>query len=328
MTTPPSSPAPGSVRPLVSVVVPVCNEEASLPRLFEAIASAFEGSGCDWEAIVVDDGSTDASATVIEELVRKDPRVRCLSLSRNFGKEIALTAGIREAAGDAVICLDADLQHPPRLIPAFIAKWRAGAEVVVGVRNASKSDSFLKRLGSVAFYRVMGAISETEILVNATDFRLLDRAVVDELNRFTERNRITRGLIDWLGFRRELVPFDADERARGEAAYGLRKLVGAAISGLVANSLFPLRLAAYLGVLIVCCSSLLGIVMLLDRYADWGLHFSGPAILADIILFLIGIVLVCLGLLAFYIAHIHRETQNRPLYVVRRKRPADRHASR
>lgn len=308
-------------RPLVSVVIPVLNEEKSLPHLFASLRETFGKVPYDWQAIFVDDGSTDGSAKLLHALSATHANIVVIEFSRNFGKEIAMTAGIRSAEGDAVICIDADLQHPPHMIPEFLAKWREGAEVVIGVRNVSGSDDLIKRLGSWAFYTIMAWISDRDIVPHATDFRLLDRVVVEELNRFTERNRMTRALIDWLGFRREFIHFDADERADGVASYSFFKLFNLAMSSFIAHSLFPLRVAGYLGIAIVLCSSLLGGVMMLDRYVmDRELNFSGTAILADVILFLIGIVLVCLGLLAFYIAHIHQETQNRPLYAVRSKK--------
>lgn len=305
----------------ISVIIPVHNEQVNIPLVYAEIVRVFAILPYSYKIIFINDGSTDASREAINTLVQGDPAVRLMDFSRNFGKEAATTAGFHSALGDATICMDADLQHPPTLIPKFISAWENGAEVVIGVRNNNASDSYIKKIGSSVYYKLIHLVSKTEILPRATDFRLLDRVVVDEFNSLTEHNRMTRGLIDWLGFRRVPVYFDAPERLHGEAAYGFWKLVKLASESLISHSLLPLRLAGYIGVTIILLSGTLGIVMFLDRYVmPWGFSFSGPAILADITLFLVGIILISLGLLAYYIGHIHTETQNRPLYVVRKEK--------
>lgn len=215
--------------------------------------------------------------------------------------------------------MDVDLQHPPQLLAKFVEKWYAGSDVVIGVRNNDAGQGWFKKLGSKLYYKIINAIStETEIVPRATDYRLLDRTVVNEFIRLSERHRMTRGLIDWLGFRRDYIYFDTPKRAHGEATYGMWKLTKLATESFISHSLMPLRLAGYLGVLIMILAGSLGVVMFVDRYLyPMGLAFSGTAILANIVLFLVGIVLIALGLLAFYIGFIYAETQNRPLYVVR-----------
>ncbi len=305
---------------IISIIVPVYNEEKNISVFYKEAREIVKDLPYAFEYIFVNDGSTDNSSEEIEKLKSGNIHVKHVEFSRNFGKEVATSAGLHFAVGNAAIVIDADLQHPVVFLPQFIEQWNKGAEIVVGVRNASKSDSFLKRIGSTFFYKIMQAISDTKIIPGTTDFRLLDRVVIDEFNRLTERTRLTRGLIDWLGFRKEYIYFDAEERRHGHAHYSIIKLFRLAISSFVSHSLMPLRLAGYLGGLIMLGSGILGIVMFLDRYIfPWGLAFSGPAILADIILFLVGIILICIGILAVYIGNIHQEVQNRPLYVVRRK---------
>ena len=309
-------------RKLISIIVPAYNEALNLPLLLQEIKNVFVTINYDFEVIFVNDGSTDNTLAVAHELKASNPNtVTVVNFSRNFGKEAATTAGYHAAHGQAVMAIDADLQHPPALIPQFIAKWQAGTDVVIGVRDNNASDSFTKRLGSKLYYKIINKMSETPIVPSATDFRLLDRQVVTELNNLTEHNRMTRGLIDWLGFRRDYIYFTAPERIHGEAAYGFWKLVKLATESFISHSLFPLRLAGYVGIVLMLLSGALGIVMMLDRYIDTlGLNFSGPAILANVILFMVGIILVMIGLLAFYIGHIYHDTQNRPLYIVRQER--------
>lgn len=306
---------------LISIIVPAFNEAQNLPLLLAEIIDAFTPLKYSYEIVLINDGSTDNTLLVAQALKQTHlDIVKVLDFSRNFGKEAATTAGYRYATGDAVMVIDADLQHPPALIPQFIEKWLAGADVVIGVRSNNASDSFIKRLGSKLYYKIINQISETPIVPRATDFRLLDRQVVDEVNKLTERNRMTRGLIDWLGFRRDYIYFVAPDRLHGEAAYSFWKLVKLAAESFIAHSLLPLRLAGYTGIVIMALSSTLGLLMIYDRYINsLGLNFSGPAILANVILFLVGIVLIMLGLLSFYIGHIYHETQNRPLYVIRKK---------
>ena len=310
----------------ISIVVPFYNEERSIPILFDALTSAVSAGRLDAEFIFVDDGSTDRSAECLERLAAQDARVKVLGLARNFGKEIAVTAGIQHCSGDACITLDADLQHPVELIPEFVRRWQHGAEVVVGVRTKNAGEGMLRHFAGRLFYFLMGAISETPITPNATDYRLLDRVVVDEFNRFTERRRMTRALVDWLGFRREYVPIEAPARLDGGSRYGTGRLVRLAVSGFVSHSLFPLKIAGYLGVIITVAAGLLGSFIFVEKYIlrdPLHLFFSGPAILAVINLFLAGVMLSCLGLIALYIATIHAEVTNRPLYSVRVRRNFD-----
>jgi len=305
----------------VSIIVPVFNEGGNIRALYENISQAL--SLYNYEILFVDDGSSDDSAQRIYELADLDTRIKVLEFSRNFGKERATSAGLFHATGDAAIIIDADLQHPPSLIPVFIEKWKSGAEIVVGIRERNQGEGLVKKLGSIFFYRIMAWISETKILPGETDFRLVDRKVIDEFNKCTEKSRITRGLIDWLGFKREYVKFQANARQSGKSAYGFFKLLRLAFASFVGLSLFPLRLAGYLGIVITFFSGLIGLFVFVEKYIlkdPWQMHFSGPAILAMIILFLVGIILICLGLMALYIGMIHGEVQNRPMYVIRNKK--------
>lgn len=307
---------------LISIVIPVYNEKKNIPELYKAITVEWRKSmkKYDFELIFVDDGSQDDSVREIEKLIKKDDRVRLLEFSRNFGKEMATTAGIRNCKGDACIMVDADLQHPIDMLSEFIKEWDNGTEVVIGVRKASKSDSLIKKMGGTIFYKIMHAISDIPMISHATDYRLLDRVVINEFNKLSEHNRITRGLIDWLGFRRSVIYFEANDRFTGNASYSTFKLFQLAFASVVSLSMLPLRIAGYLGIFIVFIATVLGIVEFIDRYfIPWGFNFSGPAILATIILFLVGVILISLGLLAFYIGHIYHESQGRPMYVIRKK---------
>jgi dolichol-phosphate mannosyltransferase len=310
---------------LISIIVPVYNEQENLPLFYTEIKKVLFGlqDSYDFEIIFVNDGSADKSELVLSELSAKDKIVKVIEFSRNFGKEIATSAGLNNCSGKCAILIDADLQHPVELIPEFIKKWENKAEVVVGVRKTNNGEGFIKKTGSYWFYKIYNKISDTKTVPCSTDYRLLDRKVIDEFNKFTERNRMTRGLVDWLGFKKDFVYFDANKRMAGKAGYSSLKLIRLAIMSFVANSLFPLKLAGYLGVIITFFSGLLGLFVLVEKYFlndPWDLHVSGSAILAIIILFLIGIVLSCLGLMALYIANIHSEVVNRPMYVIRDKK--------
>lgn len=310
---------------LISIVVPAHNEEKNIPLLHGEVRKVFlaYAQQYDFELIFVNDGSTDGTQREIENLTNQDEKVRYLEFSRNFGKEVATTAGIKISKGDAVMMLDADLQHPIELIPEFLSKWEKGAEVVVGIRQKVKNGGFLKRLTAAVFYWIINHIGEIEIVPNATDFRLMDRLVVEEFNRLTETNRMTRALIDWLGFKRDFIYFEANERIHGTASYSFWKLLRLALSSFVSLSLFPLKLAGNLGIAIVLFSGCAGLYILLGKYffhTPFASTFSDAENLAILIVFLVGIILTSLGLIALYIANIHGEVINRPMYVIRKKR--------
>jgi dolichol-phosphate mannosyltransferase len=307
---------------IISVVVPIYNEEKNIPLISKEISKAFSKLPYEYEVIFVNDGSRDSSQNVLDSISKEDTRFKPIEFSRNFGKEAATTAGIEYSSGHAVIIMDADLQHPPHLIPEFVRMWEVGADVVIGLRTKTDSKSLVKHLGSIFYYRIINVISRTPIRSGATDYRLLDRKVVSEFNRFTERERITRGLIDWLGFRREFVEFVAPERAHGEASYSFVKLIRLAITSFISHSLFPLKLAGYLGIVIVLVSGFGGLFIIVEKYIydDYlGLAITGTAQLAVLMVFFIGIVLSCLGLIALYIGNIHNEVSGRPLYIVRKR---------
>lgn len=309
---------------VISVVIPAYNEEKNIPLIYEKIKNVFLTiPGYIPEIIYVNDGSTDGSLHKIGELSNIDPCVKLLEFSRNFGKEAATSAGLEYAQGDAVVIIDADLQHPAELIQAFVKKWEDGADVVVGVRIKNKGEGLIKKLGSFFFYKIMNLIGETKITPRATDFRLIDRCVVDEFNKLTEKRRMTRGLIDWLGFRREYVMFTANERQFGNPAYNKIKLIKLAFGTFVTHSLFPLRVVGYIGVAATLFFGLVGLYIFLGRnvFSDqYALSFTGSAQLGILLGFFIGIMLSSLGLIAMYIENIHKEVVNRPAYVVRKRK--------
>lgn len=275
---------------------------------------------CTFSFIFVNDGSPDDSLDVLRGLASADSRVHVLDLSRNFGKEIALTAGVHAAeAADAVICIDADLQHPPELIPTLIARWREGYDVVATVRTEIERQPVLKRIGSHVFYWLMRRISGVEMVSQTTDFRLYDRRVVQAFTQATERQRMFRGIMDWMGFRRVYVEFQAGPRTQGEAGYSYSKLIGLAIDSITAFSLWPLRLTGYLGLLITTGSALLLLWMLTNSLLLGRFDYTPLAMAVVANTFLIGVVLMAIGLVALYIGTIHTEVINRPLYVVRER---------
>lgn len=310
------------MKQLISVVVPIHNEAPNIPRLYQELDTHTRSLPYKFEFIFVDDGSSDESVKMLERVSHKDRRVRLIEFARNFGKEAAVSAGLHATHGSAAVILDADLQHPPSLINKFLDTWRQGYDVVVGVKRYSRYEGKFKRWSSNMFYRILGKVSHTQITPHASDYRLVDRKVINAFRKMTERNRITRGIIDWLGFRRGYVHFEAPPRAAGTASYGYRQLFRLAMNSFTAYSLLPLRLAGYLGGFILATAIPVGAFLMVETYIlndpfNW--QISGTAMLAMMILILVGMVLGCIGLVALYIAHIHAEVSNRPLYVVRRE---------
>ena len=298
--------------------MPVYNEQDSLALLYMALHKSFRHApSVDWHVTFVDDHSIDSSLQVMQGLASENERVQVIALSKNFGKEIALTAGLHASTSDAVVMMDADLQHPPRYLPDFIKLWQEGAQVVVGVRREEGTNSILKRFTSRLFYFVINQVSDVKLVPRSTDYRLLDKEVVEAFKAMREGNRITRGMIDWLGFERTYVEFDADERQHGKATYSLRKLIKLATDSFVSMTRLPLKVATYLGSIITVLFGLLGLFMFFNEFIiRSGVVFSGPASLAVLILFLVGIILINIGFVGLYIANINEQVKGRPLYVV------------
>jgi len=308
-----------SKKPIIAIIVPVFNESTNLNALFEKVASiVLNLSAYSWEFIFVDDGSSDNSWEVMENIARKDLRFKGVSFSRNFGKEIALSAGIELAAHvDAAIFMDADLQHPPELIVEFIAEWEKGYKVVVGERR-SVNHSSTRKIGSNLFYYMMSRFTDLDVQPKTTDFRLIDRDLLTVFRTFGERTRFFRGMVDWMGFKKTYVKFAAPDRIEGESSFGLRRLVDLAVNSLTTFSLFPLRFIGWLGLAITLVSLLIILVMFIGH-----LLFSQVyTILAYFIVFntvLFGLALAAIGLLALYVGHIHTEVVRRPLYIVQNR---------
>jgi len=307
------------LKTVLSVVVPVYNEGAGLLAFHGSLLPIIEHAYPQaYEIIYCDDGSRDNSAALIKDLEKHNPRVRLLKLSRNFGKEIATTAGIDHAIGQAIITLDADGQHPVELIPQFIERWKAGSRVVIGLRTGNQQEGIVKRSGSKLFYRLFTRFTGIKLVAGSTDFRLIDASVQREFMRMTERNRITRGLIDWLGYERAYIKFVANPRLTGEASYSFSKLVKLAIDSVVSLSISPLYITAYIGAVILPASVLIGLGMLVNLLANDPLHVraTGSAYVMILLLFLVGVLLVSQAIIGLYLSHIHSETQNRPLYII------------
>lgn len=305
----------------ISIVIPVYCEEKNIPALYQRLEQVVASlPEIRWDYVFVNDGSPDHSLEVLRRLAERDPKVKVLDFSRNFGKEIALTAGVHHAgAADAVICMDADLQHPPEFIPKLVEEWQKGAEIVATVRASIEKQPLLRRIGSHVYYWLMSKITGLNMVSQTTDFRLYDKKVVVAFRQATERNRLFRGIMDWLGFRKVYVEFHADARNEGTAGYSYLKLWRLAIDSITAFSLWPLRLTGYLGVFITTVSGLLLVWMLgFYLFGDKGMY-TPLAIVVVANTFLIGIVLMGIGLVALYIGTIHTEVINRPLYIVRER---------
>ena len=311
---PAAPPPPPATPPDLSVVVPLFNEQETLLPLYHQLTAALAPSGLAFELVFVDDGSRDATPTLLARLAA-DPRVVVVSLSRNFGHQPAVSAGLDAARGRAVVVMDGDLQDPPEVLPAFVARWRAGAEVVYAVRTKRKEGP-AKRLGYFLFYRLLRAVSDLDIPLDAGDFCLMDRKVVDVLRHLPERARFVRGLRTFVGFRQVGLAYERDARAGGVPKYTFRKLAGLAADGLVDFSSYPLRVVTYLGVAAVVLAVLLGGWAVADAVTNQSTP-RGWASLMVAVLFLGAIQLVSLGVVGEYVRRIFLEVKGRPTYIVR-----------
>jgi len=303
---------------LLSVIIPCYNEEAVLRATYERLTNVLGEINEDYELVFVDDGSRDATQQILIELQLFDPHVRVLLLSRNFGHQIAVTAGLEEAAGAAVVIIDADLQDPPELIPKMIQLWSEGNEVVYGVRLEREGESRFKLWTAKAFYRLINRLSETKMPLDTGDFRLIDRKVVDVLNAMPERARFLRGMVSWAGFRQTALPYARAVRHAGESKYPLRKMVHFATDGIISFSLVPLKLAIWTGFLAIWIAVAGIIIAIIDRLTDKNLT-RGWASLFVAVLFMGGVQLVSLGILGEYLGRIYTEVKRRPLYVVQNR---------
>lgn len=310
---PPVSPrGPAS---LISVVVPLYNEEENLEDLYRRLITSLSSTGQEYEIVLVDDGARDATPILIDRLSDRDPRIVALHLSRNFGHQPAVSAGLDHARGDIVVVIDGDLQDPPELIPSLIEKWRQGFEVVYAVRRR-REEAWPKRLGYFVFYRLMNTISDMEIPLDSGDFCLMDRKVVTVLNHLPERMRFVRGLRSFVGFRQIGLEYDRPPRGAGSPKYTFRRLLGLAIDGLISFSGRPLRLATYLGMAAVGVATALLVWIFHDAFA-YGKSPAGWASTAVIVLFMGSVQLLSLGIIGEYIRLIFLEVKGRPTYIVR-----------
>jgi len=302
--------------PLVSIVVPVFNEEGAVGKFVSTMSDVVREAGVRAEFVFANDGSTDNTLVDLFDLQASDPRVRIVNLSRNFGKEAALTAGLAESRGHVVVPIDVDLQDPPQLLIPFLEKWRAGYDVVYGVRKGRDTDGFVKRITANTFYRIFNALSPTPIPENVGDFRLIDRRVVDAILSMGERNRFMKGLFAWVGYPSIGVEFERPERADGQSKWTLWRLWNFALDGITSFSTAPLRIWTYIGITLAGACSIYAFVIL--TLAITGRIDDAPGFASQllVILFLGAVQLIALGLIGEYLARVLTETKQRPVYIL------------
>jgi glycosyltransferase involved in cell wall biosynthesis len=300
----------------LSVAVPVYNELESLPELHRRVTEVMSGMGASWELILIDDGSSDGSREWIQAKAEEDPQVQPVIFARNFGHQIAVTAGLDTCRGQALVIMDADLQDPPEVIPALVTRWREGFEVVYAVRAEREAETWFKKFTAALFYRLINRITDVEIPLDTGDFRLMDRQVIDVLRSMREKHRFPRAMAAWVGFRQSGVPYRRAARYAGETKYPFRKMVRLALNAITGFSYFPLQIATYLGFASALISILAIPVVIVLRLIG-SQAFFGQATTLIAVLFLGGVQLVSLGILGEYIGRVYDEAKDRPLYIVR-----------
>ena len=302
--------------PRYSLVVPLYNEEANLPELYRRLRDVIDRLDGEAELVLINDGSRDRSLAMIRDLHYQDPQVSYLSLARNFGHQVAVTAGLNFARGEAIVVLDADLQDPPELIPALIEQWQQGYQVVYAQRTQRQKERWFKRLMAYGFYRILRHLADVDIPTDTGDFCLMDRRIVDLLNAMPERNRYIRGLRAWVGFQQTAVPYVRDPRFAGEVKYTFAKSLALAVSSLVSFSIVPLRLSTYLGLVAAAIALIMAVLVVYWRFFAPHSPLTGFATIAIAVFFLGAVQLISIGILGEYIGRIYDEIKGRPLYTL------------
>lgn len=304
-----------SDKPVYTVVAPVFNEIGCVEEFYNQVAGVMKKLKSPWELVLVDDGSTDGSTEIIRSLAKKDKHVQPVIFARNFGHQIAVTAGLDYARGDAVVVIDADLQDPPEVIPELIAKWKEGFEVVYAVRRTREGETWFKKITASIFYRAIYRITDVKIPLDTGDFRLIDRKVVDVMGQMRERHRFLRGMASWVGFRQVGLEYDRKERFAGKTKYPFSKMLKLAINAVTSFSYFPLQVATYLGFVSAGISILAIPVVIILRLSHQA-ALLGQATTLITVLFLGGVQMITLGILGEYVGRIYDEAKGRPLYIV------------
>ncbi|NDJ86302.1 MAG: glycosyltransferase family 2 protein [Chloroflexi bacterium] len=305
--------------PVFSIIAPVHNEEDVLRELYRRVRDVMDQTGEAWELLLIDDGSTDSSAALIASLNTADVRVRGISLSRNYGFQVAVSAGLDHAQGDAVVLIDADLQDPPEVILDMIERWQEGYEVVYGVRGERDGETWFKKVTASAFYRLIQRITNVDIPLDTGDFRLMDRRVVDAIKAMPERSRFLRGMVSWVGYRQTGVVYHRHSRYAGRTKFTLKKMVRFALDAITSFSYFPLQLASYVGFFFAGLSALAILVVIALRLFGADAPLMGQATTLVVVLFLGSVQLICLGIIGEYLGRIYDEVKARPLYLIDRK---------
>jgi dolichol-phosphate mannosyltransferase len=305
------------MNPAYSIVIPIYDEEETIPEMYQRLMSVAESLDGEVEFVLVDDGSRDRSLELLRNLHQRDPRVRYVSFARNFGHQIAVTAGMRFSRGNAVVVMDADLQDPPELIPKMIEEWRAGHHVVYARRTVRRKEGVIKKFLAYSFYRFLRLLTDVDIHADTGDFCLMDRQVVDVLNSLPERERYLRGLRSWVGYRQTAVTYERDPRFAGEVKYTFRKSASLAINGIISFSRVPLRIASYFGLLAALLAFLMIALVVYWRIFQHPAPLMGYTIITAAIFFFAAVQLLCLGILGEYLGRIYEEVKGRPIYTVK-----------